>query len=847
MDPDVIREFEEQVRAMNAAMGNHNAAAGAQANMSDKTRQADQAGAEAKAKLKRTVDHASNALGSFASAALSTEEGFKKYNGAIDSAGKSISAAFSMLGPLGTILGKVVEAFSLIAGGALKLVDNLTSFRDNLSKVTGALPLTAEEIARFGREAKFSMDNLAKLQKVTTGLGTNLAGLGGLASDGAIKFMQMAAVSEDVRRKFGKWGYSVEQLAELQAKYVESLTASGRSYDAQNKSWQVLQKESIAYADNLVRLSALTGKSADELQKERNVEMMRYEEQVQTMAENAKLANLDKEVKAAELAGNKDRVKALTSEANLIRNEQQNRLTAMKTFSNMFGEEKGMQIGRVMRQGFFDTMTAPLAILMGDTALQLHKSGKQSSEDFANTLTGVVDTTKTAVTNMVVKTNDVLKVAGENVGKVLGAENSTVTSINRLADKAISNLNDVAGIQENLVAQNVDGLFDKAEDAKKAERDIQAAMQLGYESIASTVVSGVVPALQAFEAALTKVTGIINSITDFFGGPKKTYKDHIREQLANNDIIKTNVPNAITGTDRSKENKSFRLQNAQRARDRRKERDAGIKEPKIEPIKKVQLSPSEEAAKEASDKAEFQAAADYYAGTLKKNKSKEGEPKTVVPIKLQAILDKLDKNVDLERHLKALRMKEHSGRDDAEIYKIKTGVKGGTASGAYQFIDPKWEELTKKYGVEGYKRAMDAPPEIQDMIARFHVAETLKQANGDASKIPIKHYSGNIGGALEKGAKELNGGQDVAEYQRKYNNIYDSLPPSKNFNAETTVSKLAKPEPPKEETTNTNNTPNKTDKTEQLNIILSGKLDNVISELTELNSTNKRLLHAARN
>lgn len=61
-----------------------------------------------------------------------------------------------------------------------------------------------------------------------------------------------------------------------------------------------------------------------------------------------------------------------------------------------------------------------------------------------------------------------------------------------------------------------------------------------------------------------------------------------------------------------------------------------------------------------------------------------------------------------------------------------------TASGAYQFIDSTWGNY------QGYPRAVDAPPAIQDARAVEHVTEILDRHRGDIAAIPVVWYIGHL-------------------------------------------------------------------------------------------------------
>jgi len=119
---------------------------------------------------------------------------------------------------------------------------------------------------------------------------------------------------------------------------------------------------------------------------------------------------------------------------------------------------------------------------------------------------------------------------------------------------------------------------------------------------------------------------------------------------------------------------------------------------------------------------------------------------------------------EIEQILATIRQKE-SGGD----YKIKNPDPNSSASGAYQFINSTWKNLTKKYGIgTEFDRAADAPPNIQDEVARRYVKEILKEAGGDVSKVPLKWYTGNIRGEMSEKALAANKGNTAQSYQASF-------------------------------------------------------------------------------
>jgi hypothetical protein len=134
---------------------------------------------------------------------------------------------------------------------------------------------------------------------------------------------------------------------------------------------------------------------------------------------------------------------------------------------------------------------------------------------------------------------------------------------------------------------------------------------------------------------------------------------------------------------------------------------------------------------------------------------------------------------DSDRILATIRERESRGNYNAQ-------AKGSTASGAYQFIDSTWQNLTKKYGIgQEFGKAKLAPKEIQDAIAKAYVNDILKEAGGDVSKVPLAWYTGNTQGKISASALAANGGLTPETYQSNWMGAYNrqmSGPISQNQN-----------------------------------------------------------------
>ena len=331
IDPEIFNEFQENLKQMSDLLGRNNAAmeqylnvmnslddnndaikqntsankAGSQAvkDLTDAEKQAAAAAKRLQYNLDQATSLATSSLGSFGAALLSGQEGVGKFGSSLTTAGAAASKVAENFGLVGAAIGLAIQAFTKVAADATNLLDRTVNFRNELSKTAGTIGSSLEDISKFSAAARFSGERMEILQKTTAGLGTSLASLGGIAGEGATQFMKVAALGKDadeVRKRFGMLGVSQERLLDMQAKYVEMQSRSGMAYAMQHKTMEQLQKESIAYAENLNRISTLTGQSADQQQKERDIVQDKVQEQAKTMQENFQMDALRKQGRITE-------------------------------------------------------------------------------------------------------------------------------------------------------------------------------------------------------------------------------------------------------------------------------------------------------------------------------------------------------------------------------------------------------------------------------------------------------------------------------------------------------------------------------------------------------------------
>lgn len=122
---------------------------------------------------------------------------------------------------------------------------------------------------------------------------------------------------------------------------------------------------------------------------------------------------------------------------------------------------------------------------------------------------------------------------------------------------------------------------------------------------------------------------------------------------------------------------------------------------------------------------------------------------------------------DMGAILQTIRTLESGGRYDAQ-------APGSTASGAYQFTDPTWNN----YG--SYRRAVDAPPDVQDAKAIEHVTNILAANGNDVGTVSVVWYIGHVPIGDEWNRVPFPGSGNVLtprQYREKWMDIYLSIAP----------------------------------------------------------------------
>jgi hypothetical protein len=401
MDPEILRELNDALRELEntlkdqaselskqadelrkskTAVDNNTAAVNNETKVTNNTSQSLNRYGQTMSAVEQELDRQNKVFGQnlkntgrglldFGKALVSAETSLTKYGSSANQLGQSAWEVGKNFGLLGKVVGGLLAGLGLAANSILQLDQNIISFRDDFTKTAGVLPMTTENLGELAKEAGFAYNRMPMLSKAVNNLGENLLGLGGYAGESAVRFMRIADVGEDVRKKFSRMGLQQEDLLEYQSYYIELQKVSGQSQANRRKTDKQIQQESLAYAENLMVLSALTGEKASTIKDREQAVTATIEEQVKVAQENRQIQQLE--------ALDTDEGRA---EAGKIRKEQLDRQARMRAAAAKVDVEFGKAVGKLDRLGGYSTDTAGHAVTNLNEVVQTAKNTGDTSK-----------------------------------------------------------------------------------------------------------------------------------------------------------------------------------------------------------------------------------------------------------------------------------------------------------------------------------------------------------------------------------------------------------------------------------------------------------------------------------
>ena len=372
--------------------------------------------------IKDAVYSASKAFDSLGSAIMSTKVSFEKYNSTLGAAGDAVLSLSKNFGVGGLAIGSFVKGLTTVTQLYTKQADAVLKASDDMSKMGTAGQFTSREILDMAHGAGLFTGNIEILTKSVKSVGTGMISLGSTVGEGTKTFARMVAVSDEQRNAFQRLGLSQEDLMDSQASYVKLQELSGRSYAVQTRDAKELQRASLEYTENLLKLSSLTGKDIKSIEKDKQIANEQFEEMVRTRAEDEKIRKLTAEGKLEEAAS--------------VKAEQSARKQFVEQAVTRFGQETGLQIGRLARTGAYDKFTSGLANLGVDASklssdLKKAKPGAEVDNLFDRNAKDITEKVGSVVENL----DTAFQFGGPELGKQFGINQELLSKTAQLTGK----------------------------------------------------------------------------------------------------------------------------------------------------------------------------------------------------------------------------------------------------------------------------------------------------------------------------------------------------------------------------------------------------------------------------
>ena len=416
-DPEVIRELQEHIIALNSVMGPLAASLGAVADSANTSNTAQKKAnesvnefartstlaahgqtkrEEAEARADREIDQSNRllaasgslaiqSLGKFSEALLDSTPGFGKYGKALSTSGEAVANFGESFGPIGEALGKMGKGIFKIGEIMLNQADAQNQFVKELNSMGAIAGITSDNITDMARDAGYASQDLEKLTKIITSAGASLNTLGSGTAEGVENLISIFSLSDSQEMEMRRYGRTLEEANEYQLYYLELQKRSGinlrnearegaRETVKDRKAQTKLRERTLEYVRSLALLSEITGKNIDGVKRDQEIALTAYQNQIANVAMTLEIdalkakslavtAQLDKDitqVKRDELEASReslnDRIKEMTDHKTAMED-------SIAKLAPTLGGEFTAILAEVMRTGSFATNNTSVAQL----------------------------------------------------------------------------------------------------------------------------------------------------------------------------------------------------------------------------------------------------------------------------------------------------------------------------------------------------------------------------------------------------------------------------------------------------------------------------------------------------
>lgn len=450
--------------------------------MSDFSAAASSASSQA-SDLSNSFSQISNGAINFTKQISNGTDTFGKFSGAVNELSEGTGDLLFALGkgnPFMIGLGMLAKAFGAVTGKVLENDDALVASYDKIASFGGAVGYSTESLRAAGNAAGYPVSN--GMFKVLTDnmskISTDLTGLASTTSGGVKKFIDISTVGPDVLDKFNKLGVSQDKLNQYQASYVSQQVKIGA---ARTMKENELRDGSIRYAQNLIELSAITGKSAEQIK----------ESQKTDLDDVAYMIHVRKLQQTKEGRAQYEREQKIAEQTERIYGKEGRKAFLQVAATGTVVGEQSKQMVTSMSMGGKDFVGAVKEAI----------KGQKSSEDYAQTLQDgqkqQLDNLGNAVT---LQSADSLRAMGITTDSLKGQSQI----IQKGTEKKVKE--DIASVQDRK-----DDLKDTQNELRKTNKDVATAFD-EFVALMSGAVHNVLKGLMYALSAFTK--GLVNFLSN---------------------------------------------------------------------------------------------------------------------------------------------------------------------------------------------------------------------------------------------------------------------------------------------------------------------------------------------
>ena len=334
---------------------------------------------------------AGGALTSFARAALSGEEGFKKYGDGVGKVGDAALQIGSKFGILGTAAGLVTKGLTSLGTAIFTQSDNLLKASDNISKMGAGHAFTTDQLYGMAHKIGLTSSQLDKMTIPMQKMGTSFGAMGNNAAESVLQFAKMADVTKEVRNQFRRLGLNDAERLQAQADFVTMMDNTGMNIRGLEKTTGGLTKASTEYIKNLYEMSSLSGQSIEQQKKTQEIATATVQWQLYAASINKKIADDEKRANDKSLSATER--KEAQADADFQKRKFDKSLQAVQLAERTGGQSGAASMAQRLMTGT-TTIDLDKQALMdtNDTNARIAEAAKQGKDfDYAKSQTELVN------------------------------------------------------------------------------------------------------------------------------------------------------------------------------------------------------------------------------------------------------------------------------------------------------------------------------------------------------------------------------------------------------------------------------------------------------------------------